>query len=176
MDERRFWDMLEETRPPARGRGLLRRKPSGPDLEQHSERLVEALAALGAEEIADFDRIWHELSARAYRWDLWGAAYVINGGCSDDCFDYFRDYLISLGRDAYERALSDPESLAGFAHAEDDVGYESVSYVAMDAWERSGAEGDLPRPAPAPAEPVGEPWDEEGVEELYPRLAARFWR
>ena len=175
MDERGFWEVVEEARP-AKGRGLLRRRPSTPDLAEHSERLVEALAARGQDEIADFDRIWHELSARAYRWDLWGAAFVINGGCSDDCFDYFRDYLISLGRGAYESALSDPESLAGFAHSEDEVDYESISYVAMEAWERSGATGKLPRLAPHPAEPTGEPWGEEGVEERYPRLAERFWR
>ena len=34
----------------------------------------------------------------SYRWDLWGAAYLANGGCSDDGFDYFRGWLIGQGR------------------------------------------------------------------------------
>jgi hypothetical protein len=37
---------------------------------------------------------------------------VIEDGCSEDCFRDFRSYLISLGREAYEAALRDPDSLA----------------------------------------------------------------
>jgi hypothetical protein len=46
---------------------------------------------------------------RAYPWDLWGAAFVINGGCSDDGCERFRARLIMQGRDVFERALDDPE-------------------------------------------------------------------
>jgi Protein of unknown function (DUF4240) len=50
--------------------------------------------------------------ADSYDWGLWGAAYVIDGGCSDDGFDYFRAYLISRGRAVFEAAMADPDSLA----------------------------------------------------------------
>jgi hypothetical protein len=36
---------------------------------------------------------------------------LINGGMSDDGFTDFRYWLISRGRDVYERALADPDSL-----------------------------------------------------------------
>ena len=48
---------------------------------------------------------------RAYRQELWGAAYLINGGCSDDGFVYFLGWLIAQGRDVYQAALPDPDSL-----------------------------------------------------------------
>ncbi|MFC9245678.1 DUF4240 domain-containing protein [Streptomyces sp. NPDC057136] len=43
---------------------------------------------------------------------LWAAAYVINGGCSDDGFDYFRGWLIAQGREVFERTAADPDALA----------------------------------------------------------------
>ena len=174
MDEGSFWELIESTRPKAR-RGLFRRGSGAPDLEQHAERLVDELVERGPETILEFDQLWNDLSVRAYRWDLWGAAFVINGGCSDDCFDYFRDYLISLGRTAYETALRDPDALADFASDEHEAGYESIGYVAMTAWER--VRGDEPMPrynTPTPRDPAGESWDEATVEQLYPRLAKRF--
>ncbi|MFL6076856.1 MAG: DUF4240 domain-containing protein [Mycobacteriales bacterium] len=36
--------------------------------------------------------------AESYQGDLWGAAYLINGGASDDGFDYFRGWLIARTR------------------------------------------------------------------------------
>ena len=38
------------------------------------------------------------LVARSYDWNLWGAAYLMKGGCSDDAFDYFRGWLVAQGR------------------------------------------------------------------------------
>ena len=44
--------------------------------------------------------------------DLWGAAYLINGGCSDDGFDHFRGWLMTQGREVFARAVAEPDSLA----------------------------------------------------------------
>ena len=50
--------------------------------------------------------------AASYREDLWGAAYLINGGASDDGFEYFRGWLMTQGRAVFARAVADPDSLA----------------------------------------------------------------
>jgi hypothetical protein len=50
--------------------------------------------------------------ADSYRSPLWAAAYVINGGCSDDGFENFRSRLITQGRQVYERTVADPDTLA----------------------------------------------------------------
>jgi Protein of unknown function (DUF4240) len=52
------------------------------------------------------------LKWRAGRADLWGAAFILNGGCSDDGFNDFRGWLIAQGRTVYEAALENPDSLA----------------------------------------------------------------
>ncbi|MEZ6185682.1 MAG: DUF4240 domain-containing protein [Planctomycetota bacterium] len=49
--------------------------------------------------------------AGAYRNDLWAVAYTVLGGCSDDCFADFRTWLVGCGRDRYERAPRQPDSL-----------------------------------------------------------------
>ena len=51
----------------------------------------------------------------ANRWDLWAAAHLALGGASDDSFLDFRNWLISHGRETYERASADPASIADLA-------------------------------------------------------------
>ncbi|MEU1251459.1 DUF4240 domain-containing protein [Micromonospora arida] len=48
------------------------------------------------------------LSRRGRCWDVWAAAYLIGGGCSDDSFIDFRAGVIALGREWYERVLASP--------------------------------------------------------------------
>jgi hypothetical protein len=79
-----------------------------------------------------------------YRYDLWAAAYLIGGGCSDDGFIDFRAGLIAQGRDWYHKAAASPDSLAdhpavaGAGHplADNPLFYEEVSYAASYAFER----------------------------------------
>jgi hypothetical protein len=77
-----------------------------------AERLTDNLAQLPADEIVEWNHIFDRLAAQAYYTDLWAAAYVINGGASDDGFYYFRCWLIGMGRQIYESAIKDPNSLA----------------------------------------------------------------
>jgi hypothetical protein len=63
-------------------------------------------------EIVAAAQILWELMVDSYRNPLWAAAYLINGGCSDDGFDYFRGWLIVQGREVFERIVADPDALA----------------------------------------------------------------
>ena len=65
---------------------------------------------------------------------MWGAASVIEDGCSDDCFRDFRAYVISLGRGPYERALRNPDSLASVAQDAEAGDWENADDVAPDAY------------------------------------------
>ncbi len=107
MSEDQFWDHIRATR---------RR-----DCEAHCDRLGARLAKLPAAEILDFTHWWNVLSGKAYLRDLWGAAYLINGGCSDDGFEYFRSWLLMQGRAAFEAALDNPDSLAGVTGGEGEL-------------------------------------------------------
>ncbi len=110
----------------------------------------------------------------AYRWDLWAAAYIIEGGCSDDGFTDFRAGLIGLGRDVYYAAVADPGSLVRQPARGVDFSQEGMLYAARAAYEAvTGAE--IPDEGRAhPEVPVGERWDEATVEKEYPELAAKF--
>jgi hypothetical protein len=115
--------------------------------------------------------------ARAYTWDLWAAAYVINGGCSDDGFEYFRAWLISRGSDTFEKALADPDSLASLRGLEpDECELESLLYVAAEAYEEA-AESELPESkVKRPSKPAGKRWSEEGddLAKRVPKLWKKF--
>jgi len=103
-------------------------------------RLTADLQEKEPEEIASFDSIYRDMLQRAYTWDLWGAAYVINDGCSSDSFDYFCDWLISQGQYVFEAAVENPESLAD-SHLPDFPFFEEYRYVAGEVYkEKTGIE------------------------------------
>ena len=150
---------------------------AGSDTAQQSELLEERLSRLPPQQIVDFARFRRQLDERAYTWDIWGAAYLIEDGCSDDCFRDFRAYLISLGRPTFERALRDPDSLADVVQDAEAGNWENADNVAPDAYESATGE-DIPVDDSDPSGPPrGEAWDDESQETLvrrYPALAARF--
>jgi hypothetical protein len=45
----------------------------------------------------------------------------MNGGCSDDGFEYFRAWLLAQGRDTFEKALEDPDTLAALEDPEGEL-------------------------------------------------------
>ncbi len=170
MDETEFWGLVDSAREIADG-----------DPEDQSDLLVDQLSQLDPDAVLDFARHFEARSNRAYRWDVWGAAWVLLGGVSDDAFEAFRFWLIGQGREIFEGALHDPDALADLLEDFDeqvDGDCEDLGYAADEAYERlTGA----PLPelgiAPAPREPIGEPLDFESeavLAERYPRLWERF--
>ncbi len=121
-----------------------------------------------------FDDFIDQCRARAYRRDLWAAAYIINGGCSDDGFEYFRAWLIAQGQRIFEDAIRDPASLETAIPMDSgwDAELESLLYVAGNAYrQKTGRE--IPRKSYAAAELTGAEWTDKNVEHLHPDLAAR---
>ena len=126
-----------------------------------------------------------DVRERAYRWDLWAAAYIINGGASDDGFQYFRAWLVSRGQSVFEQALKDPAGLETFVPNDSAwlAELEEMLYLPVYALEqKTGEEVPLPEPLETTegieieieievVEPAGEPWDEKTVAKLYPGLA-----
>ena len=111
------------------------------DPERQLEALRQVLRGLTVTEIEAFERAFHRQQRRAYSWDLWGAAYVMNGGASDDGFEYFQRWLVSKGRTAFEAAIADPDSLAEMIapDPQGDCEFEQFANVASDIWkEKTG--------------------------------------
>ncbi|MFF3940319.1 DUF4240 domain-containing protein [Streptomyces phaeofaciens] len=170
MDETEFWELVDASREGAEG-----------DPEDQADLLVDRLVRLDPESVLDFARHFEARYSRAYTWDLWGAAWVLLDGASDDAFDFFRCWLIGQGRDVFEGAVHDPDALAellGDFDEELDGDGEDLGYAADEAYEQlTGAVApDLGIP-PAAAEPAGTPVDfenEGALAERYPRLWDRF--
>lgn len=173
MTLKEFWEHVQKTR--------------RIDPDAHAERLIARLAKLSVAKIIAFNQRWNELHRAAYNWNLWGAAYLINGGCSDDGFDYFRDWLLLQGRAVYEAALKDPDSLADVVSADDVSAGEMSAYPGRDAWfhktgterdEDGYAEWEAAYSAKHPDTPrlprLGGRWDHDSDRQMKKRLP-RLW-
>jgi hypothetical protein len=102
---------------------------------------------------------------------------VVEDGCSEDCFRDFRSYLISLGREPYEAALRDPDSLAPVVQDAEQGDWENADSVAGDAYESATGEEIPVDDSDLSGTPRGKPWDddnEDGLVQRYPQLAAKF--
>jgi hypothetical protein len=116
-------------------------------MDRQAVHLTELLATIPRVEAEEFETHFVTFLYRAYRWDLWRAAFLIAGGCSDDGFMDFRLWLISMGRSAYENALRDPDSLAEV------VSDESIEAFFFEGFGPEPIEGlELPE---HPSRPVG---------------------
>lgn len=135
--------------------------------------LRERLEELTLSQLAAFDRHFEDARDAAYRWDLWGAAHLLQGGCSDDGFADFRSELVARGRAVFERVLRDPDALAD--DLSDLGGDEAIASLAAEIYEeRAGKPLPARRRAP-PRSPAGERFDFDDAAELrrrYPRLFA----
>jgi hypothetical protein len=163
MKEEEFWACIGAAKTAA-----------GANTEARVMALARQLDSLDLEDIQAFQRRYDQMIKHANRWDLWGAAYLMNGGCSDDCFRYFRDWLISEGRQAFERALSDPDALAEYPRREY-FDLESFGYVARKAFaaKTGGRELELDYSGEL-GQPAGKRWSEAELPSLFPRLAAKY--
>jgi Protein of unknown function (DUF4240) len=161
MTKDMFWNLIDSSR------------AATTDPDRQIDRLRKLLQPLDTTELLDFERELRLRLAESYRWDLWAVAYIVNGGCSDDGFDYFRGWLICQGRQYFEEALRNPESAAN--HAEPDANEcEDMLYVAASIYKQRTGEYP-PRSVTMPEDgPAGTRWKADQLKTLYPTLYERF--
>ena len=171
MDRSELWDLVETAREEA---------DDPADADSVADTLVRLLADREPEEIEAFDVALGAVLAESYTTDLWAAAYLVNGGASDDGFDYFRGWLVAQGRDVFEAALADPDSLAevpavrGATADGDELECEEMLSVAWDAYS-AATDDDLPERAALALPELDPMWDfddEQEMRDRLPRLAA----
>lgn len=102
MNQKEFWELIDEVNQEA--------KPWDKDsiLIGTQKKLLE----LPAQEIIDFHNLLKLYMELADTPCLTAAAIAINDGVSDDSFTDFRAWLVSQGRDIYQKALKCADSLA----------------------------------------------------------------
>ena len=163
MTPDQFWKTVEKVHRDSHG-----------DMDKKCESLDVELRKLTLEEVCSFHKHFNECQDRAYTWELWAAAYIIGGGCSDDAFSDFRSTLISMGRETFEKAIADPQWLAEIDYDAENAHYEGYQYVPTKVEEELGGGKRFPRYQAHPAQPSGKSWDEDKVDELYPKLAKKY--
>jgi hypothetical protein len=160
------------------------------------QALTGHLATLTEQDILQYHERFDRLHAALYRWDVWAAAYLIGGGCSDDAFIDFRAGIIAQGRGWYEKVGISPDNLADHPAVASGVGRsrisilfdEMVNYAAPRAFEQvTGGKHSFndawaryrDSPQRSSQDPAGESFDFDDTRQMrrrLPRLAAIYLR
>jgi hypothetical protein len=186
-----FWRLIEQVRQRVREGDTM-----GEDI---AAGVVARLSFWPLEEILAYDRCFRREHERAFHALVWSAAALIWNGCGDDSFSSFRAGLIGLGREAFERALADPDTLADHplvqriarGEVKGEVLYmESLENAASTAYDRVAGTNDVDdywdavaqasgastgeQPPAVEAPPTRDGLDDAVLHRRLPRLAALF--
>jgi len=175
LDENLYWQIVQESL-----------NNSGTQ-DGQQEYLVKRLQNLNPKDIVGFRLRTDKLLYDTYNSEMWCAGYIINGGCSDDGFEYFRNWVVSRGNDVYYKAKQNPDTLI---EQVDEVAefyeFEDFWYVALKAFKNKTGkdlydfidddnfkfkEGHYPN--------FDFTWEEENPESMKaicPNLFARMWK
>ena len=169
MDKERFWELIKESHQASKG-----------DPRKQAKYVTKELARLGESEILAYQAILDDLIDDAYIAELWDIAGIMAGGwgCSEDGFTDFRAWLIGQGKNVFEKALVDPESLVEIVAVGQETQSEALLYVAVNAYELStGKDADsMPKRAKSIPELGGVILkDEDLLFAEYPKATEKFW-
>lgn len=169
MDENKFWQLIEASKKVADG-----------DPEKRASLLVNSLAQKSPAQINQFGTWFNKFHGDSYTSDLWAMAYTLNGGCSDDAFDYYRAWLIGQGKELFYQMCRPPEEIADELTVEMDL-YdedESLLSVAYDAWQKNTGKDDYYSQPPAFEfdGPINFEftWEEDNLDTTFPKFYAKF--
>lgn len=157
ISEKLFWALIETAK-------------------NHSEKPTDRSYELGKlllpflpVEVARFEKFLYQQMSKSYTWDLWAAAYIAFGGCSDDGFEYFRAWLISEGREHFEAVLSDVDNIVKLELVPDQL--EEILSTANNIYKKkTGKRFDVAYNLAD--KPAGEEWkeSEKELKKRYPIL------
>ncbi|GAA0982473.1 hypothetical protein GCM10009555_052470 [Acrocarpospora macrocephala] len=99
MDIEGFWDLIERSSREAASR------------KERLAWLEGELCRRSVEEIVDYQACWDVTANRGCRFDLYAAYWFVFGSTSFDWFEYFVNWLISLGRATFEPVADCPDRL-----------------------------------------------------------------
>lgn len=123
LEEESYWILIENS---------LKENSTQADQELF---LVSEIEKLTPKEMIGFRLRTDKLLFDSYTSDLWCAAYIMNGGCTDDGFEYFRCWLISRGKETFYKAKENPDSLIDLVKENQSIyEFEGFWYVAINAF------------------------------------------
>jgi hypothetical protein len=170
MTEIEFWTLIAQSYSNA-----------GSDFDRQLLELKSLLEELPSDQIVTFDTHFERHMRLAYSWDVWAAACIVGGGCSDDAFIDFRGTLIAFGKEVFESVVDCSDTLRDvlnricFDDPEDELFVEGFCSVAGNAHLSSFGEP-LPKTDLPALEISGAPWDDrtDDLAARCPRLWNRY--
>ena len=160
IDENLFWLLIDESRFGASNSA------------DFIDNLRNKLERFQSKELKHFDKCFLNRVNELNSWDQWALAYMVRGGCGDDEFDYYKAWVVSLGKEAFESIKIIDESKLIFLFSEDPQ-LEELYYLAADIYE--SRTGDIYDPPEVKQQKItGVKWSEEKIKEAYPRLHEIF--
>ena len=175
LSEDKYWLIIDNS---------IRNTHNQDDQENY---LVRDIGKLTPIEMIGFRLRTDKLLYDSYNSEIWCAGYIMNGGCSDDMFEYFRCWIISRGKETYENTKINPDYLINeVIEGEEYYEFESFWYVALTAFQKKTGkelydyidyekfktlEGKYP--------PMNFSWtedDPESMKKICPKLFKKFWK
>lgn len=125
LDEDLYWTIIDKSLKNARNQD---------DQEQY---LISEIGNLTPKQIIGFRLRTDKLLYDTYNSNMWYAGYILNSGCSDDGFEYFRNWVISRGKTTYYNAKQNPDNLISEVNSELEMyDFESFWYVTLEAFKQ----------------------------------------
>ncbi len=121
MDENQFWKIIE----------------SSVETNRPYRHLSEELGKLSREDILLFHYIFTKKLSEACTFPLLAANFVISSYVSDDGFKEFRSWLVGQGRNRFENAVANPETITDWLDKKDidEIDGNTLLSVAHDVYE-----------------------------------------
>jgi hypothetical protein len=141
-------------------------------------RVHAALESRSADDLTDFDNHLRRCTRHIHTLESWAAASLPMEGCPDDSFDYFKAWVVSKGRKAFEAFCADADTLDELLTPGDDYPTaERLYYVVAEIRETRALVTPVQRSSPRPdVENLELIDDQDYLRRTLPRLWARFSR
>jgi hypothetical protein len=160
MDTNVFWDLITECQ-------------SADRAEDKTDLLSEKLASFNPTAIKEFARLLDACMDESHHWDIWAIAFIARGGCSDDAFDYFKEWVIMQGRHVFESAVAEPLSLVDYLKPDEDPQCEGLLSTPQSAYEEQTSKN-LTLRRRKPISIKGKEWKENELALRYPTVFSRL--
>ena len=130
---------------------------------------MNGIKCFNTEKVIEFYNILNEKIQNLYTCDIWGVAYIVNGGCSDDGFEYFRRWIMTRGKAFYDKILKNPDAVFKDSDVTE-VECEELTYVVCDVYKKkTGHDIPINNQLEIKFNPSGENWEESDLESRFPK-------
>ena len=130
LDEDLYWEIVAQS------------LKNSKDQNGQEKFLIKEISKLTPKQMIGFRLRTDKLLYDTYNSEMWCASYLMNDGSSDDGFEYFRNWVISRGKEVYYHAKENPDSLISQKEFGEDEFYEFEPfwYVANEAFRQKTSE------------------------------------